>query len=164
MMKWVVAMVIILGSSLTAHSQDYKTAIGLRLGGTSGVTIKHFYARTTAVEGIVGFFGNGMSVTGLIEKHTPAFDTRGMHLYYGGGAHVAFYNGRNYNNRFWRDTNYNYSSEMALGINGVLGLEYTIPNTPLAFSLDLKPFLEFGSSGYFGFSPDPSLGVKFIIR
>jgi len=35
---------------------------------------------------------------------------------------------------------------------------------PIAFSLDFKPFVEVGPGGYVGFSPDPSLGVKFTIH
>jgi hypothetical protein len=153
-----------LASILELRAQDFKTGLGIRVGGTSGVTVKHFYSRAMAFEGILGFFGNGSSLTGLVEKHGLAFDTKGLQFYYGGGAHVAFYNGRyRYNNSFWRDINYYDRREVAIGVNGVLGLEYTIPDLPIAFSLDFKPFVEVGPGGYVGFSPDPSVGVKFTI-
>lgn len=146
------------------QGQDYKTGLGIRIGGTSGVTVKHFYSRSMAFEGLVGFFGNGSSLTGLVEKHALAFDTKGLQFYYGGGAHIAFYNGRyRYNNSFWRDINYYDQREVAIGVNGVVGLEYSIPDLPIAFSLDFKPFVEIGPGGYVGFSPDPSVGVKFTI-
>ncbi len=165
--KSVIVMACLFVMGLLTHdaqAQDYKTALGIRAGGTSGFTIKHFYERSTAAEGIVGFFGNGMSITGLIEKQTMAFETDGLQFYYGGGAHLAFYNGKTYYNHFWRDTNYTYGSAVALGVDGALGFEYTLPDVPLSFSIDLKPFVEFGSGGYVGFSPDPSIGVKLIIK
>lgn len=149
----------------SVQAQDYRTALGIRVGGTSGVSVKHFYSRSTAFEGLLGFFGNGTSITGLVERHDQAFDTRGLKFYYGGGAHIAFYNGKDYyRNGFWRDIDYYNQREVAFGINGVLGLEYKIDELPIAVSLDLKPFVEIGPGGYVGFSPDPSLGIKFTLE
>jgi hypothetical protein len=159
--------VLIVGliSVLPLSAQDYKTSLGARVGGTSGVSVKHFYSRNMAFEGLLGFFGNGTSITGLVEKHQTAFDTKGLKFYYGAGAHVAFYNGRYYyRNGFWRDINYYDQREAAFGVNGIVGLEYTIDELPIAFSLDFKPFVEVGPGGYVGFSPDPSVGIKFTIK
>lgn len=147
-----------------AEAQDYKSGIGLRVGGTSGITFKHFFRHDMAVEGIAGFFGNGSSLTGMVARYTPAFDTKGLRFYYGAGAHIAFYNGRyRVNNNFWRDINYYDTRETVLGVDGVVGLEYKIDSLPLAISLDLKPLVEMGPGGYVGFSPDPSLGIKFTM-
>jgi hypothetical protein len=147
------------------YSESYTTAVGVRVGGTSGVTLTHFYKPTVAVEGILGAFGNGYSLTGLIEKHMPAFNAEGLSLYYGGGAHLAVYNGRDiYASRFGREIDYHSHNDLGFGVNGVVGLEYQMPeNIPIVFSLDLKPFVEIGSGGYVGFAPDPSIGVKFIL-
>src|SRR6478609_6471613 len=144
----------------------YETAIGVRLGGTSGFTIKHVYKPTITFEGIVGGFANGFSVTGLVEKNLPAFDEKGLSWYYGGGGHVSAYNGRNmYYNSFGREVDYRERNDIGFGINGIVGLEYKLPdNVPIAFSIDLKPFMEFTSQGNFGMAMDPSIGVKFIIK
>lgn len=159
------AVLVVVVTVTSAQAQDYTTSIGARVGGTSGVAIKHFYSRTMAFEGLLGFFGNGTSVTALLEKYQPALDTKGLKFYYGAGAHVAFYNGRYYyRNGFWRDINYYDQREAAFGVNGIVGLEYTIDDLPIAFSLDFKPFVEVGPGGYVGFSPDPSVGIKFVIR
>src|SRR5690242_4095924 len=48
------------------YERPYNTALGIRVGGTSGVTIKNFYSRKAAFEGIIGTFGNGFSLTGLM--------------------------------------------------------------------------------------------------
>lgn len=164
-LKRVGLVMILMAGALAMHAQNYKTSLGARAGGTSGVSVKHFYSRDMAVEGILGFFGNGTSITGLLEKHQLAFDTKGLQFYYGAGAHVAFYNGKYYyRNGFWRDINYYDRREVAFGVNGILGLEYTIDDLPIAFSVDFKPFVEVGPGGYVGFSPDPSVGIKFTIK
>lgn len=143
----------------------YKTAIGGRFGGTSGVTVKHFYRPATAFEGILGLFGNGFSVTGLVEKNAQAFEVSGLNWYYGGGAHVAFYNGRRYYNVYGRDVTYRDNHDIGVGVNGIIGLEYMLPdNIPVAFSADFKPFIEIDGDGDVGVAPDFALGIKFLIR
>lgn len=158
-----VVAVLLVAFSFSVKAQ---TMIGLRLGGTSGITGKYFFKPDMAGEGIIGFFGNGFSLTGLIEKSIPVYNAPGLNFYYGGGGHVAFYNGRDhYTGNFGRDINYRANNDVGFGINGIVGFEYRLPNSiPIAFSLDLKPFIEIGSSGYTGFAPDPSIGIKFIIR
>lgn len=143
----------------------YNTSLGIRVGGTSGVTVKHFFRPATAIEGIVGTFGNGFSLTGLIEKNAQAFDVEGLNWYWGGGAHIAFYNGHRYYGVDGRDLRYRDSHDIGIGINGIIGLEYILPDDiPVAFSLDLKPFVEIDSDGDVGVAPDLALGIKFLIR
>lgn len=159
--KFVIAGFLLCAAIQNADAQ-YRTAIGVRLGGTSGFTIKHQIMRPLYIEGILGAFGDGFSVTGLLEKNTGFTNAKGLYLYYGGGAHLAFYNGREgYNNRFGRNVKDHNDNDVGIGINLILGLEYKLPTLPLAFSLDLKPFIEFGSGGYVDFAPDPSFGLKF---
>jgi hypothetical protein len=146
------------------HAQ-YNTALGIRLGGTSGLSVKHFYRSPMAFEGIIGGIPNGFSVTGLVEKHRLAFNERGLNWYYGGGAHVAAYSDRHYYSRFGREFDYRTSGEMGFGVDGIIGLEYRLPdNVPIAFSVDLKPFLEITTGGEAGFALDPSIGIKFIFK
>ena len=141
----------------------YRTSAGLRLGGTSGVTVKHFYRETMAWEGILGTFGNGFSVTALLEKHLPFEGAQGLRFYYGGGAHLAFYEGPASRGSFGREVDYRSGNDMGIGINGVIGLEYRLPdNIPIAISIDLKPFIEVGTGGRVAAAPDPSFGIKFI--
>jgi hypothetical protein len=143
----------------------YKTALGIRLGGTSGVDVKHFFRPATAFEGIVGTFGNGFSLTGMIEKNAQAFDVEGLNWYYGGGAHVAFYNGNRNYGFAGRDIHYRDSHDVGFGVDGIIGLEYYLPDDiPVAFSLDLKPFVEIDSDGDVGVAPDLALGIKFLIK
>lgn len=147
------------GFSNQAKAQDYNTAVGLRFGGTSGLTIK-----TRGFEGIVGFWGNGFSLTGLAEKHTMAFDSPDVNWYYGWGGHVAFYNDGDPRYDYGRGDRRYDDSEVGFGIDGIVGLEFSPREIPLAFSLGLKPFLEIDTDGDLHAAPDPAIGIKFIIN
>jgi hypothetical protein len=163
--KW--ACGFILGIILTGISHldanaQYTTALGVRLGGTSGFTIKHKYS-TMAFEGILGVFQNGLSITGLLERQ-QSLNVEGLYLYYGGGLHLAFYNGSHYS-RFGRDVTDTNTEGVGFGLNAIAGIEYRLPeNIPFAFSFDLKPFLEVGTGNYLGFAPDPAISIRFIIK
>jgi hypothetical protein len=152
--------------TLPAFSQyntnaHYKTAIGLRAGGPSALTIKHFMGPTLAMDGILSVWNNGMRVQVLAEKHVNALDVPGLHWYFGAGPQVSFYDERYwYNNG--RDRYYRYEDDQfGLGVCGVVGLEYKAPPIPVAFSLDLIPTVEFVSDGDMWTDFNPGIGMKF---
>lgn len=141
------------------NSATYHTAIGLRGGMASGLTIKHFTG-ANAVEGIIGFWRNGMRVTVLLERHVSAGLTPGLMWYYGLGAHGAVHTGPWY--RYGPEGPYTYrDGEVGIGVDAIVGLEYKIPPIPFAVSLDLKPMLEVTTDGGFFGGFGPGLGIKF---
>jgi hypothetical protein len=164
---FVLAFIII--SILTANAQSinsssYKTAVGLRGGGTSGLTIKHFVNSNTAIEGILGAWHRSFSATLLYQKHAAAFGVSGMRWYYGAGGHIAatardevYYFDRRGDRYYYRYRD----GGAAFGIDGIVGLEYKIPPIPFAISIDLKPNVEITSGGYTYFFLDPGMGLKF---
>jgi hypothetical protein len=46
---------------------DYKNALGIRAGGTSGITYKHFLNTGNAVDGLLGIWQYAIGFTGLYE-------------------------------------------------------------------------------------------------
>lgn len=114
-------------------AQDYQTSGGLRLGVPYGLTVKHFLSETGAIEGILAGHWSGSSITALYEIHAPVGDVSGLNVYYGGGAHAAFYNNYRWNGRYYG------SRSTFIGIDGILGLEYTLADVPINVSLDWKP-------------------------
>ena len=74
---------------LAINSTKYTTAVGIRAIGTSGLTIKHHLRSGNAVEGILGFYPDALSITVLYESFAPAFDVAGLNWYYGLGGHFA---------------------------------------------------------------------------
>ncbi|MGD9977628.1 MAG: hypothetical protein AB7S54_06800 [Bacteroidales bacterium] len=119
-----------------AFAQDYKTGIGLRLGAPSGITFKHFYAQKSAIEGTLSFGWGGVGFTGLYELHNSIPDVRGLNWYYGAGAHLATADSHD-DNPWDKDK----GDDLFLGVDGVLGLEYTFAEAPICISLDFSPIL-----------------------
>jgi hypothetical protein len=157
-MKLALTSIVLLVSLNVSAQIPYKTAVGLRFGGTEGLTIKAAVDQNTAIEGIIGLHPYGMSITGLYEK----YQTSGLNkvqLYYGLGAHI----GRNtYNNYYYRkDRNYfAYRQENHFGFDAIIGLEYRFDKTPIAISIDFKPGLNFYQFGGAALLIDPGFGIK----
>lgn len=154
------ATIVAMFTAVYSYGQ-YNTAIGVRGGGTTGLTVKHFVSGNAALEGILGVWYHGVSGTILFEQHTPVFNEAGFNLYYGGGGHVAADARSRYYVYYYNDRRYSYypGGGVGVGIDGIVGLEYKIPKAPIAFSLDVKPFVEFTNFGTW-FSFDPGIGVK----
>ena len=142
----------------------YSNAVGLRAGETSGLTLKHFFSSGNAVEAIIGVWPYACGITGLYEKYVPVKNANGFNFYFGGGGHLNVGMSRSYyvyraDNRYYT-YRYNYPG-LGLGLDGIAGLEYKIPAVPIAFSLDLKPFIEFSNWGMPFTALDPGFGIKF---
>ena len=140
-------------------SQDYKTAVGLKFGAyEDGISVKYFASPDISYEGILGIRDHGVVVTGLYEINQEAFNVPALKFYYGFGAHIGA-EGKGDYQRFGNDQYYN-SSHILLGADGVLGLEYVIPKSPIAVSLDLNPRIELATGPFFDIAP--GLGIKYI--
>ena len=122
-------------SGLTANAQ-YKSAFGVRLGDSYGVTFKTFLQSDRALDFIlnvrnhndIGYF----RLTGLYEVHNPINGAPGLRWYYGGGGTIGSLHYKNFKDR---------ENDLYLSADGVLGLDYKLEGAPLNFSLDWKPAL-----------------------
>lgn len=145
-------------NSQAQGSPDYKTAVGLKFGAfEDGISIKYFPSSDVSYEGIIGFRSHGVVFTGLYELNQEAFNVSRLKFYYGFGAHIGAVGKGDYG-RFGNDEYYN-SSHILLGADGTIGLEYTLPDAPIAFSLDLNPRVELASGPFFDIAP--GLGIKY---
>ncbi len=136
-------------------AQYYETAVGIRAGTFNGITAKHFLHDNRAVEGILSFRWEGFNITGLYEVHNDAFEVNGLEWYYGFGAHLGFWNGRNVR---WADDEGSY---MVIGIDGIIGIEYNFAAIPINLSLDWKPVINL--IGYTGFWGDgAALSIRYL--
>ena len=143
---------------LFGQKHDYVDALGLRGGLATGITYKHFLNKTNAIEGILTTRWQGFSATGLYEIHDVAFETANLFWYYGGGAHLGFYD--NYMNTPWLDKD---ESAVLTGIDGIIGIEYNIREIPVNISVDWKPAINFtGSRAVF---PDEiALSIRYMFE
>ena len=139
---FLITLVISFLSILNLSAQSYNTGIGLRGGLAQGVTIKHFLGKTNAIEGILAFRWDGPFITGLYEIHDDPFKVDGLQWFYGFGAHIGF----------WEETK--------IGVDFILGLEYTFEEIPINVTLDWKPAINLVGGGYWadGFA----LSVRYV--
>lgn len=156
----IVIVLMMYANDLNAQ-RAYNTAIGIRAGGTSGLTVKQFTGSSTALEGILGIWPDGFGFTLLIEKYAGS-GLDGLNWYYGGGGHIAAHNNRHFYNYPYERNGRRYGDgELGFGVDGIVGIEYKIPPIPIALSLDLKPFVEVTTHGNAFLYLDPGLGIKF---
>ena len=135
---------------LSSKSQDYHSGLGLRASVSPGISFKHFLTTNMAGEGILTVRWGGFNATGLAEWHLPVFDTEGFYFFYGGGAHLGVWDSsRDYYGSTEGGTN------LFLGIDGIVGLEYAFLDIPLSIGLDWKPGLNFISDFGFFFDDQP---------
>lgn len=144
-----------LGSMVIA--QDYSTGVGLRGGFESGLTVKHFTREKSAFEFILASRWRGFEITGLYEIHNQAFNTERLKWFIGFGGHVGFWNG-DYTYKYWGEQDKKYT---VVGIDGILGLEYSFSEAPINIGIDWKP--AFNLVGYSGFWADGgALSIRYI--
>lgn len=152
-------LIVVSGLMLTAlsgafaqsniSSQSYKTAAGVKFY-PGAVTVKHFLDGKSAVEGLGYFYNHGTRITGLYELHFAIPDAPGLQWYIGPGAHLGFYSSK-------------WGSGAAVGIDGVLGLDYKFKGAPLNLSLDWQPSFEFGNRRNKGFNGDwGGLAIRYV--
>jgi hypothetical protein len=148
MKRSVIIFVLAIGIASVIKAQEYKTGIGVRLGTSSGLTIKHFTGPASAIEGLFTTRWDDFSFTGLYEINARAFDVDHLTWFYGGGGHLGFYNGNHTN------------SYAVLGVDGIIGLEYTFDEVPINLGIDFKPTLDL--IGYVDFWPEAAFSVRYV--
>ena len=145
-----------------AFSQNYKSAIGLRLGYPASISFKTFLSEKNAVEAYVGYrrwsYVNYVNIGALYQVHNPISSVDGLSWYYGGGAAVYFWN---YDDVYFTD---DYNS-LSVGISGCLGLDFKFPNAPVNLSVDWVPTFVIGDAYYGGFRGDAgALSVRYTFK
>jgi len=143
------------------QAQDYKSAVGLRLGYPISATYKTFVNESMAFEGFVGyrsFFGASyinLNAAVQIHQDLELENLEGLQWYYGAGAgyYIWSFDGAG-------------GSFNSVGISGYLGLSYTLKNTPVNFSVDWVPTVLIGGSGIFGSGftgSSAALAVRYVL-
>ena len=141
--------------SFSYGQANYERGIGVSVGYFSGISYKHFTDSSTAFEGILSTRWSGVQLTALYAKHHIAFDEPSFNLFYGGGAHVGFWD----TSKIPRiEDNKN---RIIAGINGLLGLQHKFSDAPLVVSLDWKPSLNLiGDISFWG--DEAAITVRYV--
>lgn len=121
---------------------SYQTAIGIKFY-PGALTVKHFIKDNAALEGLGYFWNDGFRVTGLYEFHGDINGVAGLKWYAGPGAHIGGWSDH------WKDDHPADDGGLAIGIDGVLGLDYKFSGAPINLSLDWQPSFNFVGYNYF---------------
>jgi len=140
-------------STTSVKAQSYKNAIGGRFGSANGISFKTGLGENSMLE-LIGNFRSKNSVThiqltGLYEVYNPIKGAEGLNWFYGGGATIGSTKIKGYDD-----------SNIYLGLNGVLGLDYKFKGAPINLSLDWIPTLLLTPDTDF-YSGDIGLGVRY---
>lgn len=139
-------------------TQNYDSAVGLRLGAPLSLSYKKIIQENKALEGYIGTRGkNGyryvnFTATYHIIQPIDFLDLEELYYYYGVG--VSIYS--------WSYEQEGPNQSVTPGIQGQLGLEYTFTDQPLNLTLEWTPTI-FLSSELSTFKPYLSLGVRYVL-
>jgi len=141
MKRLLLAAALFFTATLLSAQSDYQGAFGLRAGSGFGLSGKYFLNRDLALEGHFTSRRRGYELTALALKHRDIGWQRDFNWFYGGGAHVGFSE--------YTDTESGLDrTQTTVGIDGMIGAEYTFQPIPLNLALDFKPEINFtGASG-----------------
>ncbi len=143
---------IFISAGRDAKAQDYKNAIGVRVGSYNGVNFKTVLHSNKALDLNLAVRSNDhisrFILTGLYEVHNPIAGAPGLLWYYGGGGSLGSYK---------RKDN---DGDLFLSADGVLGLDYKIEGAPLNLAIDWRPRLELTPDTDFRIG-DVGLAIRF---
>ncbi|WNJ21046.1 hypothetical protein [Pontibacter sp. G13] len=124
---------LVLSCPITAKAQfPYSVSIGGHVGSPNGLTAKFFPADLFAIETMMVYRRGGGRLMTMGEVHFVLGRFTESFVYIGGGFHVGMIN-----------LNHDVlTSSVVYGLDGVIGYEFPIPDTPLSFGLDYIPILE----------------------
>ena len=152
-------VMLVTGFASDISAQAYQSAVGGRLGTFFTASYKTFINDNTAIEGIAGFDRRTESFLGVTVAGTTSFvvgafyeihndlslDGADFQWYYGFGAFAALGGGT--------------------GVipSGIVGLEYTLSDTPVNFFIDVIPGLFIGEGGT-DFQFNGTIGARYVIN
>lgn len=143
----IIAVCMILAATTSAQDQ----AIGIRFGGGSSyggeISYQKVLSDANRAEFDLGFIGNkdysGISLTGIYQWTWALEDLdEGFGWYAGIGGGLRMFDG------------------IGVGLNGQIGIEFTLPSIPLKFSLDARPGWYIGNIR--GGDLGAALGVRYL--
>ena len=126
----------------TSYEKAYKSAIGVKMY-PSAISYKQFIRTNKAVEALGYFSLDGFRATVLYETYAPIEGNENLSWYVGYGGHLGLWS------ETWKKNNPDHTAGIAVGVDGILGLDYKVKTAPLNISVDWQPSFNFVGSSYF---------------
>ena len=103
----------------------------------------------------LGYFSlDGFRATILYETYAPIEGNENLSWYVGYGGHLGIWS------ETWKKNNPDHTAGIAVGVDGILGLDYKVKSIPLNISVDWQPSFNFVGSSYFE-SGWAGIGVRY---
>jgi len=140
-----------------ASGHSYERSIGLKMF-PGAVSYKWKWDAGSKAEALLYMSSEGFRLTGLYEKYFPLTpEVPGLNWFIGGGAHWGIWSDN------WKTRYPTRESGIAIGIDGIIGLDYKLKNAPLNISLDWQP--SFNIIGYQYFEGGwGGIGIRYVLR
>lgn len=132
------------------YAQNYKAAVGIRLGTEVGITGKYRIGERSTLEGILqtSFRYPTSQFTVLYERHYPII-TKGLNMYLGVGPHIG-----------WYAPPETTTTDIKFGISPIAGAEITLGK--LNLSWDMKPTINL-VGGHRILEMETAISVRYIL-
>ncbi|MBK7427858.1 MAG: hypothetical protein IPI60_12930 [Saprospiraceae bacterium] len=136
--------------SLSLSAQNYKAAVGIRLGTEVGITGQFRIGERSTLEGMLqtSFRYPSSQFSVLYERHYPII-TKGLNMYLGVGPHIG-----------WYAPPETSQTDIKFGISPIAGAELTLGK--LNFSWDMKPTINL-VGGYRILELETAISVRYIL-
>lgn len=166
-MKNIILFGLLASLALTGYSQEANKAVGIRAGGSSGFEYRVFTDDLNSYKVLLSARRHGIQLTGLKEFHRPNVFDAGQELsfVYGVGAHAGIESW----NKYYLEPYYPYASysdrktSPVVGLDGLAGLEYTIPTLPLVGGIEVKPYFNLFGEDFFDLEVfDVAFTLKYV--
>lgn len=166
-MKQLFILISLVLLSPPVFSQGPEKAVGIRGGLSSGFEYRVFSEELSSYKVLLSTRKQGLQLTGLKEYHVPnAFDFyEELTFVYGFGAHAGFESWKVYRTAevYPYETLYvDRRSGPIAGLDGLAAVEYTVPQIPLVFGVEVKPYFNLFGRNFFQLQPfDFAFTVKY---
>ena len=151
-MKRLILIIALLVSAGIAFSQEFKQAVGIRIGYTGGVEYRVFTDELNSYKFLVGSRERGFLAHALKEWHR--YDlftfTDQLTFVYSAGVHAGY--------ERWDQQHYDYNTSYYVthtafiaGLDGLAGLEYMFREVPISVGFEVKPYFDLFGREMFDF-------------
>jgi hypothetical protein len=154
-MRFTVSLVLLLLLGISSFSQNYTRDVGIRMGKGFFISYRQFFDEEMAMEAFLGVSRNSFRVSGLREYFAPLVPLRSENLRlvcgYGVHAGIAYTNKYKILNRVYYEDKWSWSPQ--LGVDGIVGVEYTASEFPVLISAAIQPYFEYSLNHFFSVQP-----------
>lgn len=136
------------------QAQDYKSALGARLGTYISASYSTYLSEARSVEAMVGITREANQsdyiLGGFYKLHMDVTSQAPtLKWYFGLGMYI--------------DLKSVAGNKVLFSPSGIVGLEYTLEHTPVNFFVDVSPYYSLNSNIDSKFNTHANLGVRYVI-